>query len=112
LVESRPGIRITSGAGPAAVDNWGPRLTGLDSTKEEFYAWESVFLARGMATLSVDGPGQGETGFAMNIRFDYEVAVAAMLDEVAGRAELDHVCNNIPFKYRPMVADWLRDRLG
>jgi 2,6-dihydroxypseudooxynicotine hydrolase len=23
-----------------------------------------------------------------------------------------HVCNNIPFKYRPLVADWMRDRLG
>jgi 2,6-dihydroxypseudooxynicotine hydrolase len=23
-----------------------------------------------------------------------------------------HVCNNIPFKYRPLVADWLRDWLG
>jgi 2,6-dihydroxypseudooxynicotine hydrolase len=23
-----------------------------------------------------------------------------------------HVCNNIPFKYRPLVADWMRDQLG
>ena len=23
-----------------------------------------------------------------------------------------HVCNNIPYKYRPLVADWLRARLG
>jgi 2,6-dihydroxypseudooxynicotine hydrolase len=23
-----------------------------------------------------------------------------------------HVCNNIPYKYRPLVADWMRDRLG
>jgi dipeptidyl aminopeptidase/acylaminoacyl peptidase len=207
-------------------------IPGLDSTKEEFYAWESVFLARGMATLSLDGPGQGESGFAMPIRPDYEVAVAAVLDVIAGREDLDlerigaagvslggyyapraaafeprikavagisgpydmavqwdsmpsltreafihhsgaasegqareraalltlegvagaieqpclivtgkrdrvipweqtkriadaaprsewvlyeegtHVCNNIPFKYRPLVADWLRDRLG
>jgi dienelactone hydrolase len=64
-------------------------IPGLDSTKEEFYAWESVFLARGMATLSLDGPGQGEAGFATNIRPDYEVALAAMLDAVRGRPELD-----------------------
>lgn len=64
-------------------------IPGLDSTKEEFYAWESVFLARGMATLSLDGPGQGESGFAMPIRPDYEVAVAAMLDVIAGRQDLD-----------------------
>ena len=64
-------------------------IPGLDSTKEEFFAWESVFLDRGMATLSLDGPGQGETGFHMDIRPDYEIAVAAILDAVSGRPELD-----------------------
>jgi pimeloyl-ACP methyl ester carboxylesterase len=64
-------------------------IPGLDSTKEEFYRWESVFLRRGMATLSLDGPGQGEAGFKLNIRADYEVAVAAILDAVAGFDGLD-----------------------
>jgi dienelactone hydrolase len=64
-------------------------IPGLDSTKEEFFHWEDVFLRRGMATLSMDGPGQGESGFALNIRPDYEVAVAAMLDAVAGREDVD-----------------------
>jgi pimeloyl-ACP methyl ester carboxylesterase len=64
-------------------------IPGLDSTKEEFFLWESVFLSRGMATLSLDGPGQGETGFQLNIRPDYEVAVAAALDAVGGRTDLD-----------------------
>jgi pimeloyl-ACP methyl ester carboxylesterase len=64
-------------------------IPGLDSTKEEFYLWEQAFLTRGMATLSLDGPGQGETGFALNIRPDYEVAVSAILDAVADRPELD-----------------------
>jgi 2,6-dihydroxypseudooxynicotine hydrolase len=79
-------LRRPAAAGPVPLV---VLIPGLDSTKEEFYAWESVFLRRGMATLSLDGPGQGETGFAIDIRFDYEVAVAAMLDKVAGRAELD-----------------------
>ena len=26
--------------------------------------------------------------------------------------EGNHVCNNIPFMYRPLVADWLRKELG
>jgi pimeloyl-ACP methyl ester carboxylesterase len=65
-------------------------IPGLDSTKEEFFHWEEVFLARGMATLSMDGPGQGESGFALHIRPDYEVAVAAMLDALADRDDLDH----------------------
>ena len=64
-------------------------LAGLDSTKEEFFHWEAVFLARGMATLSLDGPGQGESGFDLDIRPDYEVAVAAMLDALSGRDDLD-----------------------
>jgi pimeloyl-ACP methyl ester carboxylesterase len=64
-------------------------LPGLDSTKEEFHLWESVFLRRGMATLSLDGPGQGESGFALHIRPDYEVAVSAILDAIAGAEGLD-----------------------
>jgi 2,6-dihydroxypseudooxynicotine hydrolase len=24
----------------------------------------------------------------------------------------NHVCNNIPYKYRPLVADWMREKLG
>jgi 2,6-dihydroxypseudooxynicotine hydrolase len=222
-------LRRPPGSGPFPIVLLIP---GLDSTKEEFHFWESVFLTRGMATLSIDGPGQGETGFVSNIRADYEVAVAAALDALAGRGDVDldrvgaagvslggyyvvraaafepriralasvsgpydvaavfdrwppltretfvhhsgaddvsaartrgaalslagvaeaveqpclvvtgrrdsvipweetkriadrvphgewvlyddgtHVCNNIPFKYRPLVADWLRDRLG
>ena len=58
-------------------------LPGLDSTKEEFFNWEEVFLARGLATFSFDGPGQGESGFATQIRPDYEVAVSAALDALA-----------------------------
>src|SRR4051794_27238098 len=55
-------------------------IPGLDSTKEEFYRLENVFLARGMAALSLDGPGQGEGGYALPIRPDYEVAAGALLD--------------------------------
>jgi 2,6-dihydroxypseudooxynicotine hydrolase len=64
-------------------------IPGLDSTKEEFLRFEDVFLDRGMATASLDGPGQGETGLELPIRFDYEVGVAALLDALAGRSDLD-----------------------
>jgi dipeptidyl aminopeptidase/acylaminoacyl peptidase len=64
-------------------------IPGLDSTKEEFFHWEEVFLRRGMATLSLDGPGQGESGFALDIRPDYEVAVGAILDALGGRDDVD-----------------------
>ncbi|TMI77025.1 MAG: alpha/beta hydrolase [Bacillati bacterium ANGP1] len=64
-------------------------LPGLDSTKEEFFHWENVFLTRGMATLSLDGPGQGETGERMSIRPDYEAAVTVVLDALRDRPALD-----------------------
>jgi pimeloyl-ACP methyl ester carboxylesterase len=64
-------------------------IPGLDSTKEEFFTLEEVFLRRGMATLSLDGPGQGEAGYRLPIRPDYEVAVAAVLDRLDGRQDLD-----------------------
>jgi 2,6-dihydroxypseudooxynicotine hydrolase len=64
-------------------------IPGLDSTKEEFFHHENAFLDRGMATLSMDGPGQGESGFALSIRPDYEVAVAVLLDALASRDDLD-----------------------
>jgi dienelactone hydrolase len=65
-------------------------VPGLDSTKEEFFKLENVFLDRGMATLSMDGPGQGESGYDLPIRPDYDAAVAAVLDAIAGRDDLDH----------------------
>jgi 2,6-dihydroxypseudooxynicotine hydrolase len=57
-------------------------LPGLDSTKEEFFGWENVFLERGLATLSLDGPGQGETGLSTHIEPAYEKAVTAALDHL------------------------------
>ncbi|MGH8621759.1 MAG: alpha/beta hydrolase family protein [Burkholderiales bacterium] len=62
---------------------------GLDSTKEELDSNESVFLARGMATLAFDGPGQGEGEYDFAIRGDYEVAVKAVLDYIETRGDLD-----------------------
>ena len=62
---------------------------GLDSTKEESDAYETPFLARGMATLVFDGPGQGEAQYDFAIRGDYEVPVKAVLDFVETRRDLD-----------------------
>jgi dipeptidyl aminopeptidase/acylaminoacyl peptidase len=64
-------------------------LPGLDSTKEEFHRWENVFLKRGMATFSLDGPGQGETGYHLPLRPDYELATSAAIDVLAQRDDVD-----------------------
>jgi pimeloyl-ACP methyl ester carboxylesterase len=42
-----------------------------------------------MATLSLDGPGQGEAGYDLPMRHDYEVGVSAILDAVADRGDVD-----------------------
>ncbi len=63
-------------AGPPPVVVMAP---GLDSVKEELQATAEYFLARGMATLAVDGPGQGESEFELPIEPAYEkVATAAV----------------------------------
>jgi len=64
-------------------------LPGLDSTKEEFFYWENVFLERGLATFSLEGPGQGECGYNSHIRPDYEAAVSCALDALMKRDDLD-----------------------
>lgn len=79
-------------------------LPGLDSTKEEFFHWEDVFLRRGLATFSYDGPGQGESGFATHIRGDYEVAVSAALDVLAWTRPVGAVGVSLGGYYAPRAA--------
>ena len=62
---------------------------GLDSTKEETDAYEMPFLARGLATLVFEGPGQGEAQYDFPIRGDYEVPVKAVIDYVETCSDLD-----------------------
>ena len=63
---------------------------GLDSTKEELLTFEDTFLARGMAILAFDGPGQGEAEYDFPIRPDYEAVTGTVIDWVEGnRDDLD-----------------------
>jgi pimeloyl-ACP methyl ester carboxylesterase len=78
-------LRLPAGPGPhpAVV-----LIPGLDSTKEEFRSTEELFLQRGLATLSVDGPGQGEAEYDLPIRGDWEVPGAAVLDWLGARQDI------------------------
>ena len=62
---------------------------GLDSTKEEMDVYENIMLARGMATLAFDGPGQGEAEYDLPIRGDFEVPVKAVVDYIETRSDID-----------------------
>ena len=79
---------VLRGAGPAStpVVIMAP---GLDSTKEELHAYEEPFLARGIATLAIDGPGQGEAEYEIPICGDYERAAKAVCDWIEERSDLD-----------------------
>jgi dienelactone hydrolase len=62
---------------------------GLDSAKEETEAYEAPFLARGVAILVFDGPGQGEAEYDWPIRGNYETAVKAVCDHIETRSDVD-----------------------
>jgi 2,6-dihydroxypseudooxynicotine hydrolase len=64
-------------------------VPGLDSAKEEFRSTEALFLERGVATFSVDGPGQGESEYDTAIRGDWEEPGAAILDTLAAQPGID-----------------------
>jgi dipeptidyl aminopeptidase/acylaminoacyl peptidase len=67
-------------------------FNGLDGTKEVGILYGGIELAaRGINTLAIDGPGQGETLRLQNIpsRHDWEVPARAAYEYVAGRSDVD-----------------------
>lgn len=64
-------------------------LGGLESTKEESLLFENRCLARGLATCTFDGPGQGEVYFRAKLRPDFHRFATAVVDWLAQRPELD-----------------------
>jgi alpha-beta hydrolase superfamily lysophospholipase len=67
-------------------------LGGYDSTAEELYfANGRAALERGYHVLAFDGPGQGSALLqqGLTLRPDFEHVVGAVLDHLAGRAEVD-----------------------
>ena len=64
-------------------------MPGLDSAKEELMGMEFWFLDRGMATFSIDGPGQGELEYDLPIECHYEKPAAAAIDCLESLGDLD-----------------------
>jgi dienelactone hydrolase len=54
-------------------------IPGLDSVKEELHGYSDDLVARGIATLAVDGPGQGESERAFPFEPEFERVVEAIL---------------------------------
>ncbi len=64
-------------------------VPGGDSTKEELYDFALHVVARGMAVAAFDGPGQGLVSATSKIRPDFEVPIAAVIDHLLTRSDLD-----------------------
>ena len=79
-------VRTPYGEGPFPVVLMIP---GLDSTKEEIRSTEQTFLDRGLATFSVDGPGQGEAEYDVKIRGDWGPVTEVLYDAIGRQSDLD-----------------------
>lgn len=60
-------------------------VPGLDSSRVEFYANALSLQRRGLATLAIDGPGQGTLAPTTHMRTDYHNVVTEALDVLASR---------------------------
>ena len=74
-------------------DGWRPPvaiiLPGLDACKEELHAWAESFVDRGVAALTLDGPGQGETSFHLPVTHEWGPAIGAVIDVLEQRDDVD-----------------------
>jgi 2,6-dihydroxypseudooxynicotine hydrolase len=64
-------------------------IPGADATKEEMSTFEEIFIERGVSTLTIDGPGQGETQKDFPFRkdtFDESITVV-----------LNYICNEMHY---------------
>ena len=106
-------LRLPSGVGRHPVVGL---FSGLDSTKEELRSTEQTFLVRGLATLSIDGPGQGEAEYDVPIRGDWSPVAEAVWDfledcEGVDRARLGTWGVSLGGYYAPRVSAALGDRV-
>lgn len=64
---------------------------GFDGNKEETYPLAKAMASRGIASLGIDFPGQGATlrNSGLPARFDTEKPVAAAIDYLATRSDID-----------------------
>jgi dienelactone hydrolase len=83
-----PGYLITprgNGPWPTVV-----LINGLDSAKEvELFAFARELVARGMAAVVFDGPGQGLLAGHLPMALDFENVVAAVLDVALRLSDVD-----------------------
>lgn len=107
-------LRVPAGDGPHPVV---VLIPGLDSTKEELQSTEKTFLDRGLATFTVDGPGQGEAEYDLRIRGDWSPVAETLWSTIGELPELDRARLGVwgvslGGYYAPRVAAALGDRVA
>lgn len=107
-------VRTPYGAGPHPVVLM---LPGLDSTKEELGSTEQTFLDRGMATVTLDGPGQGEAEYDLPLRGDWAPVAEVVWEAIGTQSDLDRTRLavwgvSLGGYYAPRVAAALGDRVS
>ncbi len=79
-------LRVPPGVEPAPVV---VMFNGTNSVKEELHWWSDALLARGLATITFDGPGLGETFHRLSMVAEPRPVGLAIVNEVQTRPELD-----------------------
>jgi dipeptidyl aminopeptidase/acylaminoacyl peptidase len=77
---------VPSGDAPPCVI----MVNGADSVKEEYHNWARQFVRRGLAALTVDGPGQGELLRVLPMRPEaWDRPMGACVDALRARGDVD-----------------------
>jgi len=79
-------LRLPAGPRPAPVV---VLFNGTNAVKEEMHWWADAFLERGLATITFDGPGLGQTFHRMTMVAEPRPAGVAILNQIETRPELD-----------------------
>jgi dienelactone hydrolase len=65
-------------------------VNGADSVKEEYHNWARQFVRRGLAALTIDGPGQGEMLNVLPMRPEaWERPMGAAIDALSESGKVD-----------------------
>lgn len=79
-------LRVPPGDGPHPVV---VIFNGTNGVKEELHAWSDAYLARGIATVTLDGPGLGQTFHRLGTVAEPRPLGVAIMNHIESMPELD-----------------------
>ena len=79
-------LRVPPGEGPRPVV---VLFNGTNAVKEELHWWSDCFLQRGIATITFDGPGLGETFHRLSYVGEPRPVGVAIMNHIESLPELD-----------------------